>query len=491
MEAPRDPTESAPAPKAVDEATRERALKDVVVQVVARVLNLLLGVLVTALVARTLGDAGYGEWATLTAILGIIGYIAAFGMDRVAIREASAHPEQAADWVGALVMTRLALSLPAMAIGLVVLLAIRESDAMLIAGLILLLEMPMAAGSALQVVHTLRMRNGIPMAIVTINSVVWGAAVLAIYAAGGGLVALATGLTVCALLSSLMQTFASLRLLRFRLRPSRRAVARLLRVGVPVGVSGMLIVLYARIDQLLVFQVAGSEEAGYYGAVYQMLERAHLIPISVMTTLSPVIASAWPGRRERLLTVVRLASEFLLIGSLGALVFSFVAAEPVVTLLFGEEFAPAAPALPVLGGAFVMICFGYLTGNLLLVFDRTRAMVVISLLALVANVAGNLLVIPSHGFLGAAWVTLATEVVVVACSVWLIVGVLPVHRMPLGRIARIVVAAGVLWAGLALLAAAGAPLAALAAAALVGYPLLLLGLRAVELDEVRALRRGG
>ena len=55
-----------------------------------------------------------------------------------------------------------------------------------------------------------------------------------------------------------------------------------------------------------------------------------------------------------------------------------MAAEPLMRLFFGEEFVPAAPALPVLGGAFVFICYGYLTGNMLLILgiaqeaDRRR-----------------------------------------------------------------------------------------------------------------------
>ncbi len=251
----------------------------------------------------------------------------------------------------------------------------------------------------------------------------------------------------------------------------------------------MLVVVYARVDQLLVFQIAGEGAAGYYGAVYQMLERAHLIPISVMTTLSPVIASAWPDHRERMLRVVRLAAEFLALGSLGALAVAIVAAEPLVRLLFGDAFAPAAPALPVLGAAFVFICFGYLTSNLMLVLGLTRRMVTVGLMALAANIALNLLLIPSYGFMGAAWVTLLTEVVVVGTGAWFVTARLPVHQMPLGRLARIVLAATTLALGLTVVERAGAPLGVLLAVAALAYPALLLLLRGVDPRELRTLRQ--
>jgi O-antigen/teichoic acid export membrane protein len=488
-------TETADAPrKAVDVATRERALRDVVVQIGSRLLNLALGVVVTALVVRTLGDAGYGEWSTLLVTVQIATYFMEFGLSSVAVREAAARPEEEGDWVGALVAVQLLLSIPVVLAGVAIVVGLSGGETeMLVAGFLLLLGIPLSVGSSLDVVYSLRMANWVPMVVLTINSVVWGAAVAVIHFTGGGLVELAIAMTATTLLTATIQTIAALRVAPFDVRPSRRAMKRLLSVGVPVGISGMLIVLYGRIDQILVFQIAGHDDAGYYGAVYQTLERAQVIPISVMATLAPVIASAWPLRRERMLTVVRLCVEFMSIGSLGALAFAIVAAEPVVTLLFGQEFAPAAPALPVLGGAFVFICFGYLTGNLMLVVGLTRQMMIVGLVALVANVGANLVVIPAHGFLGAAWVTFATEVVVVTIGFAFISTRVPLRQLPLQRLGRVALAALLLGLGLAGLSELGVPLGGLAAAALVAYPALVLALRGVEVDELRSLKalRGG
>ena len=56
-----EPLEAAP----LATPTRERAFRDVFVQVAARVLNLALGIVVTILVVRILGDSGYGQWMTI------------------------------------------------------------------------------------------------------------------------------------------------------------------------------------------------------------------------------------------------------------------------------------------------------------------------------------------------------------------------------------------------------------------------------------------
>ena len=43
-----------------------------------------------------------------------------------------------------------------------------------------------------------------------------------------------------------------------------------------------------------------------------------------------------------------------------------------MTFLFGLQFGSAAPALPILAGAFVSISFGYLVGNMVVVLELQR-----------------------------------------------------------------------------------------------------------------------
>jgi O-antigen/teichoic acid export membrane protein len=479
-----EPLEAAP----LRPPSRERAFRDVLVQVLTRVLNLALGIVVTALVVRTLGDTGYGQWMTILTSFQLVGFFTSLGLESVAVREAAADPAHAEDWVGALLVTRLALTLPVILVGFGVLLAIEESHAMLIAGIVLLVEFPFGVGSSLAVVHQLRVDNRLPMVILTVNSVLWGVSVLVIHLAGGGLVAMAVAMTAVSTVTAFMQAFASLKLMRFKLKPSRAAIVRLIRVGAPLGIAGLLVNAYARIDQIIVFEQAGAKEAGYYGAVYRVLEQAHFIPVSVLTTLAPIMAGLYLADRARMLRIVTLAAEFLAIGSLGALAFASVAATPLMTLFFGEEFAPAAPALPILGGAFVFICYGYLTGNLLLTLGIANRQIAVGAAGLVVNVIGNLILVPKYGFEGAAWMTLATEVVVVATGGWFVVQKLGgLGEISFGRLPRVIAAALVLLAALLGLDAAGAGLVVLSVAAGVLYPALLVGLKAVAPGELKVL----
>ncbi|HEY2141854.1 MAG TPA: flippase [Solirubrobacteraceae bacterium] len=460
-------------------------------QVVMRVLNLALGVVVTALVARTLGQAGYGQWSTIFVVLDLIGYLVNFGMETIVVREAARDPEHEHEWLGAATLLRLIMLGPVIVLQLVAVVLLHRSHQMLVAGLILITVMPFSGVGTLQLIFRLRVKNLIPMLVLTLKSILWGAAAAIIFSRGGGMIALAVALAATNAVGSVVMAVAALRTADRWPRPSRARLGPLVREGIPLGISGLLITSYARIDQVLVYLIVGSRASGLYGAVYNLLDSSHFVPVSVLATISPIIAASWPGDRPRLLRTMRLAAELMAIASLGALAFASVAAAPLVRLIFGPGFTDAAPALPVLGAAFVFICFGYLNGNLLVVLGLQRRLLIISVVALVVNVAGNLVLIPLTGFLGAAWITLATEVVVFGSTLRLILRTLELPLPKPGRIGRTVLAAILLAAGLGGLRLLNAPLGALVVAACVCYPALLLGLRAMELADLRVLLRRG
>ena len=464
--------------------TRQRAASDILMQVVVRIANLALGVVVTALVVRTLGTKGYGEWGTAFVLLGLISFFASFGIEEIAVREAARDPEDEFDWIGSVMMLRLLVLVPVMAVAIVAIVLLHTSQAMLISGVIMIVAMPFGGISAVGLLFQLRVDNRVPMFVLTIRSVLWAAAVLVIYLEHGGMVALAISLVVTNSAGSVVQAVAARRLVGAWPRPTRRFVGPLFRTALPVGISGLLVIAYARIDQTIVFSIRGAREAGLYGSVYLLLDSAHFVPGSILTTMSPVMAAAWPHDPARLRRAARQTLELMCVGSFGALAFATVAADPIVRLIFGKGFIGAAAVLPILGGAFVLICFGYVNDNLVLVLGKQKRRVVIGVVALLVNLVGNFALVPEFGYTAAAWMTFITEGVVVAMETKLVMDALQISRPNLSRILRTAVCALVLAGELVITKALGAPLWGLVLLACLSYPALLLALGGMSLDDV-------
>jgi O-antigen/teichoic acid export membrane protein len=159
-----------------------------------------------------------------------------------------------------------------------------------------------------------------------------------------------------------------------------------------------------------------------------------------------------------------------------------------MNLLFGSAFDEAAPALPILMGAFVSISFGYLAGNMVVILELQSRFFRYAAVGLIINASLNILLIPRYGFLAAAWITLATEVVVMSLTMRSVL-----HQLAMtprfGHLLRTLIAALTMGVLAWLAQRAGVPLYGLVAIAAFSYPTLLLSLRVLTLKEVRAALR--
>jgi O-antigen/teichoic acid export membrane protein len=462
--------------------------RDVAIQIVARILNLALGVVVTLVLVRGLGAHDFGIWSTLFAVTQIASSFGELGLSSITVSRAAADPEHESLWLGALLQLRTVLVIPITLGSLIGVLLIAPSAHARLAGVLIACVALVGVPGAVSVVFQLRVRNDISMGLLTTNSILWALAVVGVSALSGGIVAFAVAFLVTnALTTGLTFVFAR-KHARISLRKARRLWGTLLRVGVGVGIGGILVTSYVKLDQILVFEFAGSRQAGLYGAAYRLLESVQFIPISVMTTLFPLIASAYRSRRERAFALLQAAAEYLTMASLPILAFTIVAASPIMAFLFGRQFVAASPALPVLAGAFISISFGYLVGNMVVILELQRAFVRYAAVGLVLNAVLNVLLIPRYGFQAAAWVTVVTEFTVMSQAMRKVLSTLGMTPA-VGRLLRTFAAAAAMGAITWLARIAGLPLGALAAVAALSYFPFLLALGVITPAEVVSVLR--
>ena len=462
-----------------------RLTADIAVQLVGRILNLVLGVAVTIVVVRTLGEHRFGQWSTIFAVSDLAGYIGELGIDRVTVRHAAAEREKEPEFLGAMVSIRALLAIPVTLAFLAITLAISSDSTMRISSVILAVLLLMPPLSSLTVVFQLRVRNDLSMLVLTLTSVIWTASAVTISVLSGGMIAMALAFVASFMVTLAVQTVLVRRLATVRLRASRPLWKELARFAVPVGIAGMLTLAYGRIDQVLVFQLAGANDAGIYGAMYRILNTTAFVPMAVMTTLFPVLSAV---NRDEMRRLVHQACEYLAMASFPIFAFVLVASAEIVNLLFGPDFVQGHNALKILMGAFIAICFGYVGGSMIIVLRLQRIFIRYAVVALVINVGLNLIFVPKYGYIAAAWITLITEVVVQVLTLHAVFHEIEL-KLKLGRFLRIAAAATgmalIVWA----LNVAGAPLSVLVVAAVATYPVLLLTLRAVAPSELRALVR--
>ena len=378
-------------------------------------------------------------------MFGFVSYFGSLGLAQVTVERAAADPDRAPHWFGALVTLRLALMGPVTLLSLAVCLAISDDATMRVAAALVCAELPLSVLSALKVVFQLQVRNVVrdrdrgrqrhPLGRRRRRAWrCWTADWSPSPPPSWWSRRSATSPT------SWSRCVPS----PVRFRGSRSLWPALVRQGLPVGIGGLLTLGYGYIDQVIVFEVAGARDAGLYGAVYRIYERIQFLPAAIMTTLFPLFVAARDTDPERVRRLFRTTVDYLMLTSLPALAITLAGAEPITRLLFGEDFVDAAPALPLLMATFVVVSLGYLTGYLIVAYDLQRRFLAIAIGALAFNVATNLALVPTYGFMAAAWLTLATEIIVMSLSMWIVCGRMGI--VPGGdHLGRIVVASVATW----------------------------------------------
>jgi O-antigen/teichoic acid export membrane protein len=260
----------------------------------------------------------------------------------------------------------------------------------------------------------------------------------------------------------------------------RATWSELLRRGMPFAYAGAMVTLFFQLDAVLLEQMRGPEEVGWYGAPVRILEGLSLVPRFLGFALLPTLAALAARDPGRVTALYGRAAKYLLVAGLPVAAFGALASEPLLVFVFGEAYRPSAAAASWLLPAAVFMFLSNLAETTLACINRVGAIVATSTAALLLNVALNLALIPISGYVGAALATLVTEAAYFAMSAACVAAA--GHRPGWARLAWRPALAALAFAGVL---AAAAPLGWLAAAALasLAYLAALLALRAFDRRE--------
>ncbi len=175
---------------------------------------------------------------------------------------------------------------------------------------------------------------------------------------------------------------------------------------VTVGyVAGMLM---SRVDIFLLAHFRGSEEVGLYSAAFQLAMIFPLLAGVLFTVLLPHVSQMQgKAQLQPFLRRTLAVSGIGLLLALPAVLF----AGPLVHLLFSARYAASAGIFQVLCLNFVLALVTQPLSTVLYATDRPDAMAAVASLQLALAVAGNWLLVPRYGGLGAAWATVAVTLV--------------------------------------------------------------------------------
>ncbi|QAY61958.1 hypothetical protein ET495_00055 [Xylanimonas allomyrinae] len=356
--------------------------------------------------ARVLAPEQFGVYAVALTVQSILMTVADLGLSADLVR--SKEPEKIAPTIATLGLvsgaTTTAVTM-AVSVPLASLLGSREA-----APAIAVLSLTLVLGSISLVPYSILLRNFRQRALFLVGAVdfvISTSVTLVLVFAGFGVLGLALGRVAAQVVSSTMQFFLARVTPRYGL--DRTRLRPILGFGLPIAAANLLAWGLMNIDNVILAHVAGTTALGFYVLAFNISGwPMNALSQSVRSISLPYFSRAGNGATALgVVVAVGWAGGLLAGGLLAAL------SGPLISVVYGDKWMPAAPVLAALGlfGA-VRVVFDVFTGYLYASGNATSVLW-IQILWLVGLVGSMVLVTPVYGIVGAAWVHLVIAVVVI------------------------------------------------------------------------------
>lgn len=425
----------------IEEHDVKRVAKNSLVPMGLSLFNKAIDFAFAMLYVRLLGPAGTGEWYFVVAIYGFFEIVSRYGLGTLMTRDVAADRNQSSRYLTNVLSLRTLLWAVCMPLlGLVVFgywtvgnlwptlqaINVQEVQALLLLALAMLFANYADALSSMfmafeKMEYPAGLTNG-----VALLKVAFGAAVLLL---GWGYV----GLAAVSLVVNILQVFWLYALLRSTLfKPQWRwdwSLQRwMLAVSGPLMINHLLATIFWRIDIWILRPLAGAAAVGLYSIGLKYLDGLNIIPSMFTMAIFPLMSRFARDASGNLHRSYVISLRLLTILSLPVAMAVTFLATPLVYLVGGAqylnipgEFRAFGQTIPYMGGAdlaFQVIIWSIpigfvnsVTQYVLIAVNQQHTLTRAFLAGVSFNIVGNLILIPSFGYVGAATATILSEVV--------------------------------------------------------------------------------
>lgn len=391
--------------------TARRVAKNTAVLLISQAIGKILHFILVIFVARYLGDVGFGKYSFAISFTMLFSVLVDMGLNILITREIARDKSKAGTYLGNALITKSILALVTfVVIGLAINLMHYPNvtiTAVYIAGLALVFN-TLASTLATTYQAFERMEYG---AVINVSVGV-----------------LALGLTLffmsleygfyAIMIVYLLQSIANLAMNAFlvlwkfvkpKFRVDKELGFNLFKAAIPMGLAGIFVTIYYRIDTVMLSAMKGDAVVGWYNAAYNLIFGLMFIQGSFNTAIFPVLSRLSSNSMNSLRMVYQRSFKYLFCMGLPIAVGATILAERIILPIYGPEYINAAGSLQILIWAIAFIFVNGLLGNMLIATNQQKLLAYIVGGGAGLNIVLNMLLIPALSYKGAAIATVASE----------------------------------------------------------------------------------
>lgn len=391
---------------------KNKAAKNAGYLIVGRIVQMLFGLIVGLLTARYLGPSNYGLINYANAYIGFFAALCTLGINNVLVKEFVDHPGEEGKVIGTTLGLRAASSIlcSIAMIAISSVLDAGEPTTLLIVAL-------SSVGMVFHIVETFNywFQSRLESKVTALSTLI-----AYLVSTAYKIYLLVTGKPVMYFALTASLDYLCLGILLYtqyrkhkggKLCFSWQYGKKLFAKSRHFVLSGIMISIYAQTDRLMLKQMIGEAEIGYYATAVSLCGMWCFVLSAIIDSVYPSIMEADKAGNEQLFKKrnVQLYAVVFYMSTAVSLVFT-VFAKPIVYIMYGASYLPAVNPLRIITWYTAFSYLGVARNAWVVAKERQKHLFKIYAASALANVVLNCILIPVCGASGAALASLTAQV---------------------------------------------------------------------------------
>jgi len=389
---------------------KKKIMNNLIWAVLGKVINLLSGLFVGILVARYLGAEDFGMMSYVISFVAIFQVFAAFGLENIEIRELAKENADVPRIMGTSFVLRFGFALITI-LAIYITLLIFESDPQtFILVLIYSISIIFLPTNVIRNYFTSIVQNEYVVKTEIARTMLGAGIKILLLALNAPLIFFVISTTFDFVLVSTGYLISLNR--KIGLNQSwkfdKNLAVYLLKQSFPLLLSASAVIIYQRIDLIILKRLMDNSAVGLYSVATRIIEIGIFIPVVISQTVAPLLVKEYAKSKDAYLKKRQQYMDIILWSSIIVSFMVFLLAKPVVSFLFGEQYLASIPVLKILAWKIALMAFFNFSAQIIIIEGIHKLVVIRNLVACGVSIGLNYLLIPKYGIVGSAWASTIT-----------------------------------------------------------------------------------
>lgn len=399
-------------------STAKKIAKNLGSLLISRLLTKTISFFIFLYIARYLGPSDFGKYSFAFAYTYFFSFIPDLGIHQILVREAAKDERIMDKLIGNATIVKSVLSILAFLLCCLAISITNYSSSTKNAVYIAALGLLAISLSGFSVVYEVKLRMDYSILFSITSRVFFLVSVLYLIRFNPDLNVFISVAVIADIIYYILMTVFSKRFVTPNFKIEYNLVKKIVLEALPVAVSTAFIMIYFRIDMVMLSFLTNDTDVGLYSAAYRLTEALTFIPSILMVSIYPIMSKYFKDGNKAFGYIY--TKSFKILFALGLLIGTNITflSEKIILEIYGSEYYGSVIALQVLIWATSVMFVNQLLSSTYIASGNQKIMAKISFIAAILNIGLNLLLIPSYSYIGASIATFFTEFIVMIYGIY-------------------------------------------------------------------------